>query len=1010
MGAEEAFKAEPQRKTKTKILKLVLALVVVVIVSVLFLVPAFVSSEKGREIILAKINSSIDGEADFASLSMSWWKGVKVTDVSFNDGAGQTFVEIEKIVTKPHYGSILMGNLSFGQTIIDKPNIKINLKATQITEAPQRRIPPDEKPRVVLPPIKKIDLIINDGDVKVTDHQARIVELSQINSKVSLRPPGQQTNFDINLAVVDKGKQSQVHTAGKINPKRVKTGWSLEGTSGDLTVEVNDLELGSLGPIFVLCGIEVQAKGRVSGNIESEIKDGRLERLSAEVKGRDLDVNAVELIGGRFKTSRLGINVKLARAQQMINIESFDIDADWLKAEGRGTVPTTFGSLGEFLRTDSSLSGRFELDVAQIFTQMPGTFGLKEGIKVTSGMLRGEVETLTEDGKRKIDGQANLERLEGMVAGKTIALSEPVRAEVEITSDKGDIKFDKLDLSSAFATINCSGTSELFGYRGNVNLAKLQAELGQFVDVKRYEIAGELSSEGEVSIKEDKVTVGGSSVVKNLRLSSAEGVIAFEPMADIAFSVAVEPDKNILDVGFIKANASLGQVSIKDAVLPLGKEAKKEMSLAISANVNLEKLQPFAVLLVSFPAEMQLSGMVESQIAVRSKQDSYHIATDATEIENLKVSYPGKEPFEQREVLVSFDAEVNPVEKAITVRKFQLESAQIKIHKGEFSQTDKGDKTRLQGQAECEYDWAAVSTVAGPILPAGLILEGQRKDTVSFASEYPRGQADKLLENLTTYAKVGFAKAGYFGLNFGPTEVDIQVENGLLRIAPFSTTVNNGQFNFAGEANFKRKPALLKTPGPMQIMEDIQINKATTDKLLMYVNPVFANAVDVSGVANFSCERLAIPLAGATKNDIEVIGTISITRLRLEACDLLGQILSIAGLSGRGVDITIRPTRFILQRGFLRYDDMQMDVGDNPVNFGGVIGLDKSLNMTVTLPYTTRGETVRIGKEVEGVRISLPLRGTIDKPELDLGKLLEEQLKQQLEERLKEELEGLFKK
>ena len=1028
MGAEEAFKVRPKKKTRTRILKLVSALAVVVIVLVVFAVPGLVSSERGREIILAKINSSIDGEIDFAGLSMSWWKGVKVTDVSFNEGAGRTSVQVKQITTKPHYGSILMGNLSFGETEIFEPKVEINLAPPQALslQRPQRKKAAAKKSQPIALPIKRIEMIVKDGNLKVTDTKAETVELSRINSRLDLRPPGEQTNFDIDLAVVDsgstpstalgtsslttRGKESKISAGGWMVPGR-RAGWGLKGTNGDLTVEVNDLELGSLGPIFALGGIEVQAKGRVSGNIESEIKNGRLEKLNAEVEGRDLDVNAVELTGGRFKTSRLGINVKLARAQQMINIESFDIETDWLKAEGRGTIPTTFGSLAEFLRTDSSLSGRFELDVAQIFTRMPGTFGLKEGTKVTSGMLRGDIETLTENGKRKINGQANLERLEGMVAGKTIALSEPVRAEVEITSDKEGIKFDKLDLSSAFATINCSGTSELFGYRGDVNLAKLQAELGQFVDIKRYEIAGELSGEGEVSIKKDKVTVSGSSAVKNLRLSSTEGVSVFEPTADITFSVAVEPDKKILGVDFIKANASLGQVIIKDAVLPLGKDAEKEMSLDVSAkSVDLQKLQPFAVLFASFPAEMQLSGTVESQISVRSKKDIYYIATDATQIKNLKVSYPGKEPFEQSEVSVTFDAEVNPVEKTVTVRKFQLESPQIKIHKGEFGRADKGDKTKLQGRAECEYDWVAVSTIAGAILPVGLVLEGQRKDTVSFSSEYPRGQADKLLGNLTAYAKLGFSKADYFGFYFGPAEVDIQIENGLLKIAPFSSVVNNGQFNFAGEADLARKPTLLKTPGPMQIVKDIQINERVARGLLMYLNPVFANAVKTSGVANFECERLAIPLAGATKGDIEAVGTISIRKLRLEASDLLGQILSVAGVSWRGVDITIHPTRFILQNGFLRYDDMQMDIGDNPVNFGGVIGLDKSLNMTVTLPYTTAGVTARVGKEVEGVRISLPLRGTIDKPELDLGKLLEEQLRQQLKERLREEIESLFKK
>ncbi len=118
--------------------------------------------------------------------------------------------------------------------------------------------------------------------------------------------------------------------------------------------------------------------------------------------------------------------------------------------------------------------------------------------------------------------------------------------------------------------------------------------------------------------------------------------------------------------------------------------------------------------------------------------------------------------------------------------------------------------------------------------------------------------------------------------------------------------------------------------------------------------------------------------------------------VRLEASDLLGQILSVAGGGLRGQVITIHPTKFVLQDGFLRSDDMQVDVGDNPVNFKGVIGLDKSLNMTVTLPYTVDGRTVRVGKDAGAQRMSVPLKGTILKPELDLGGLLQDQLKKRL--------------
>jgi len=65
--------------------------------------------------------------------------------------------------------------------------------------------------------------------------------------------------------------------------------------------------------------------------------------------------------------------------------------------------------------------------------------------------------------------------------------------------------------------------------------------------------------------------------------------------------------------------------------------------------------------------------------------------------------------------------------------------------------------------------------------------------------------------------------------------------------------------------------------------------------------------------------------------------------------------------------------------------------------------------MTVTLPYTLKGRTVRVDKETVGERISLSLKGTLDKPELDTAKLLEEVLKKELETQLKKGLEELFK-
>jgi hypothetical protein len=541
------------------------------------------------------------------------------------------------------------------------------------------------------------------------------------------------------------------------------------------------------------------------------------------------------------------------------------------------------------------------------------------------------------------------------------------------------VTFDKLDVTAPFARIRCMGRVESLTYDAQADLAKLQSELGQFIDMGKYRLSGELAESGRISVKEENIAASGSAQIKNLSLSSQDGPSVSEPMANIDFAVDVDRKNNFVTIGSIRAGASFGRLSVENGVVPLNKESAKPLHATVSANsVDLGKLLPFGVLFGSLPKDMQLAGIADSTLSVDADKSVYRIATDSTRIEGLKLIYPGQEkPFEPNEVALAFQAEVDPNQKAINVRSLQLDSPQMKIRKGEFSRLTEEDKTTLAGKAELEYDWSAVSAVAAPFLPEGLTLEGKRKDPVSFLS-------------------------AYMGLNFGPTDVEIQIQNGLLKIAPFVTSVNEGKLSFAGEADFKQEPALFKAAEPMQIIEGVKINDETTGKLLKYVNPIFADAVNVTGVADFSCEQLLIPLKKEAKNATVIIGTISMNQVRLQASNLLGQILTTSGGDPRGTNITIHPTRFVLQEGFLRYEDMQMDIGDNPVNFKGAIGLDKSLDMTVTLPYTTEGRTARVGRDTRGRRITLPLKGTVDKPE-------QEQLKGQLENQLQKALEDLLK-
>ena len=612
-----------------------------------------------------------------------------------------------------------------------------------------------------------------------------------------------------------------------------------------------------------------------------------------------------------------------------------------------------------------------------------------------SGKLKADVDVKIEDGRfEKLSAKVVLSEFKRKLAGKEAVLDEPVKLDVAISSDKEDVKIDRLTIESSFCKVRCSGGINSVDYNATAELGGLQDFLSQFTDFGLYSIAGDIAAEGKLTFDESRIKITGQADLENVSIQSGgtkeEALIS----GQVPFDIEIDTNKNLFYIESLELRSVDKQrkVEIKNSVVPLGEQAKDRLNLNVTAELDLQKAQPLASVFIPFPKGINFAGKLKSTLSVKEQSGSYHIVADRVELQGFRMVKSGKKTFEEQHVKASVDM-VYKDKNTIEVNKLQLDSSRIKVVDGKLKKQSSNGMTKVEGQLECEYDWEAVSDIISVFLPEGFQLEGRRKDTIKFSSRYPDAQGDKFLANLSTQSKVGFEKAEYMGLNFGKTEVDVQVQSGLLKISPFTKVVNNGKLNFAGQVDFNRKPAIFTTPGQLKIIENIQINNKTTKKLLAYINPVFADAVNVTGIANFDCEKLSIPLASDSINDLEVIGVISIDRMRLEASDLLGQILTAVGSGRQGENITIRPTKFMLQNGFLRYDDMQMDVGRHSINFKGVIGLaDKSLDMKVAIPY--KG----------GKKVTVPLRGTIDKPELDLAGLLGETLQQQLKDELKEKL------
>ena len=983
-------KPEVKKPKKKRLVLKIIIVVVVLLIAILIagplLLPSYLSSKSGNKFILEQANKRLEGNLNFESLSMSWGKGIEISGLTFKDKEGNISADIKNIQAQPHYLSLLSQQANMGTTVLDQPIIELTIPK------PSEKQSQDKQPVSVKIMLPLINLAIYNGDIKVKDQSGKTIELSEVNTKINLRPAGEQSDFDINANVSSDDIKTKFVARGQLTQKK-DAGWSLEGTSGNLTVDFNNMDIESLGVFFAMAGVDVKAKGNVSANLSAEMKDGQMEKVDGYIKGQNLDFTGPFLKGDSLHTKNLDINTRLSRKQDMINIENFIISTDWLKAQAKGTAPANvqMESFDKFLNSGAELAGNFEVQVATVLSQLPNMVGIKKGMQINSGLLKGNIQTATDAGKKVIVGQASLAGLAGKLDGKNVALSQPITITAQIGAEGKVIRLDKLDVASSFAQLNCSGTEKEIKYTFDADLSKLQSEAGQFVDFGAYKFGGNFSAEqGTVTFNPERITMAGTTQIKELMLSSGK-TIAVEPQADIKFQMEYRTKEQVLAITSLNTSASMGRVNITDSTVALNKESNKQTQINLSAQaVDLAKVQPFAILFASLPEEMKFAGIAQSDLLLTQQNNDLAIKTNNTKINNLKISYPGQKDFAQEEMTLVADCKLNLKDKTYTING-SLISPQIKI-KGQFENTIKGDTGNLKGQADLDYDWASLSTLAAPFLPQGLKIEGKRKDVILLSSQYPAAKPEQMFANLNAKAGLGFDRVQYEGLDAGTTQVNIAADKGQMKIAPFSTTLNKGTLNFAANVDLKSTPARLTMPAPVQFVKDFQLNDIIANNVGIYLNPIFLKAVNVTGRASFYCDTMIVPLSSKNLNDMDISGTVSIDNLVMQS-DLLGSILTLIGLPPNQ-QIIISPVKFVLKDGKLKYDKMQITIGRFTLAFlNATIGLDKSYDLILDLP-------------ISGKRVQIPLKAKAgEMPKIDVQQFLKIQGINLLEQQLQKLLE-----
>lgn len=891
MAEKEQQEHGERKKRKSKIWLWILGGVALLILIILFGIPLFLSSSAGKSLVVSQINQSVDGQVQMDDLSVGWFRGVRIQNMSFDDDQGSTSVQVKRIETQPQLAALLGGKVKLGKTVIENPRIYLKVPSAEVRqaqEAKEEKAEDKTEGRKELP-VDQIDLEVVDGQatIEIAGQPGQKVSFSNIASNVAL-VPGKASTMAFSMQVQDGQAPGTVEAQGTVDADQKD--WTIK--DGRFNVKIANLQLANLKPLFALAGQPMDMAGELNADASVQVANNALQNVQADA-----------------------------------TVTNF--------AQGTGDQRTTF--------------------------------------------------------------------------------EQPIRMTAQAAQVGDTIRIDKLNVQSGFFAVDTSGDMNNLKYSVQANLAETQKFAGQFVDLGGLGMQGTLNVNGTVSMTDDAVTVTSQGAAQQLRLTK-EGVQTPVTDAQLNLEGTYLRDTEMLRIASANVTSTPATIQVSNLAYPLAESDQPQpISLNARTQMDLAQVWPFVQVFAQTPEGMTIAGKMNAGVQISSQGSQVQLLTEDAAITNLRISQPDTEAFTQERVSLKADVLLDTDAKTIDVRTLNLQGTEgqqlIEVTKGTVDRTVSQNTTVLKGRFEAAYDLKALTSFAGPFLPQGLTMEGQRKGFFNFQSEYPTAQPELMTANLNGQGSVGFTNANFMGLKFGETQLNLDIQNGLMQFELPDAKVNQGTLRLAAQVNLAEEKKALQLTRPMKVLENVQLDDELTNNLLVYLNPMFAKQTNVTGVASLECSKLVIPLSAPMDvADVLLNATVAMNNVNLKAAGIIGTILSRTD-NRSAWKAELLPTGLVMADGVLQYRNMEFILDRYPIGFSGRVFLDRpvpTLDMTVALPYSGRLESVHANEDLSK-RVTVQMQGPVADPKLDLGKLFESMLQRGVEEQIQRGLESIFK-
>ena len=519
----------PKKKKKHLWLKVVGVLIILLIALVL-LAPTIASLSPVRGIVVGQVNNNLNGTVSIGDYSVGWLGGINASDVKVFDKAGTLILQLNQLKTSLTLLDLVKGNYALGDTTVDvdltKAVVDSNGKLNyQDLAKPSPAKPEKEKtaePKATTSEPTKVPNVSGKitlkykGAVFVAGNDKAVMQIQPSQAVIDITDINQPISDDVTLMYsAADGPVGTIHIAGHASAVKNNVVDTANMTA-DQATDLSAVDLKALTAVVKIFAptMQLEPAGTASGSLAVNLNGTNDIAAKGKISVAQFTASGAPLAAGdqvNIKSIDVPVDVsqKTADGKQMMNanvavlLNNGDLGKVTIVANGpmdtllgasklvpavlakalSGTEPPK-DSLT--LTGDGSAKLNVDLDLAALIDQVKNTVALQKGMSLSQGHLSHQTTITLASNSVKVDSDTKLPDLTGTNAGKTVKLS-PIDVAAGMSAVGGDAP-DLHDLSVKFDSgfMNASGGGPSLSQEkitGGFDLAKLQAEAQQFVDL-----------------------------------------------------------------------------------------------------------------------------------------------------------------------------------------------------------------------------------------------------------------------------------------------------------------------------------------------------------------------------------------------------------------------------------------------------------------------------------------------------------------------------------------------